>query len=234
MFEPTVEDGVLQIANPGTRWLSTGWNGGFEQAPVAYNVTVPEGWDRTDLDAYASQRRTRAGFDRPGPTLLTGVEMHHVRGARLDPVVAYATVGVSNPAMLPMAPTGAETPAEKRPDPWEPGTVNIVVGTTRAVTDAALATLLGVVVEAKTATLLAMADMPGTTTDAVVVGCESAGPKEPFTGSGTEIGSAARACVREAVQASFRSRYREEPAPQSADDAEYGVVTDQRAVVFEP
>jgi adenosylcobinamide hydrolase len=232
MFEATIADGVLELHRPGTHWLSTGWDGGFERAAAAYNVTVPEGWERTDLGTYISERRERAGFTASGPTLLTGVEMRHARGARLDPVVAYATVGLSNPAALPMEPTG--TGEERRDRPSNVGTVNLLIGTTRCLNEAALATFLGIVVEAKTATLLAESEFPGTTTDAVVVGSDEVGEPATFAGSATPVGAAARACVREAVRASFRSRYAEREVPSSVADAEHGVVTDRRAEVFTP
>ncbi|WP_313692259.1 adenosylcobinamide amidohydrolase [Halorarum halobium] len=250
MFETALADGVLRLARPGTTWLSTGWDGGFADADAAYNVTVPEGWDRTDLDAYIEHRRERAGFEAAGPTLLTGVEQRHARGARLDPAVAYATAGLSNPAALPMEPAGdggdgapesadltgpADSPdSTKSSDPPDVGTVNVVVGTTRRLDDAGLATLLGVAVEAKTATLLAEAGVPGTTTDAVVVGSDADGEPEPFAGSATAVGAAARACVRDAVRASLQSRYAERARPGSVADAEYGVVTGRRAEVFAP
>jgi adenosylcobinamide hydrolase len=232
MFETTISNSVLGLHQPETRWLSTGWDGGFEQAEAAYNITVPEGWERIDVGTYIDERRERAGFTASGPTLLTGVEMHHARGARLGSVVAYATVGLSNPAALPMEPTGTD---ERRSDgPSGVGTVNLVVGTTRRLDEAALATLLGGVVEAKTATLLAMTRFPGTTTDAVVIGSDERGETATFAGSATPVGAAARACVREAVRASFRSRYAEREVPHSVADAEHGVVTDQRAEVFTP
>lgn len=242
-FEATVADGVLQVRRRATRWLSTGWNGGFERTDAAYNVTVPEGWSRTDLDSYLEQRRDRAGFDHDGPALLTGVEMQHARGARIDPVVAFATVGVSNPAALPVEPgrdvagsTGG--PARDVGTDASPGTgtgtVNLVVGATRTLDDAALANLLTVVVEAKTATLLSLTGFPGTTTDAVIVGSVEGEEPATFSGSATTVGAAARACVRDAVRASVRSRYAERTIPDSVDDAEHGVVTDHRAEVFRP
>ncbi|WP_049999350.1 adenosylcobinamide amidohydrolase [Halococcus sediminicola] len=232
MFEATIADGALELHRPGIHWLSTGWDGGFERAAAAYNITVPEGWERTDLGTYISERRERAGFTASGPTLLTGVEMRHARGARLDPVVAYATVGLSNPAALPMEPTGA---GEERHDrPSDVGTVNLLIGTTRCLSKAALATFLGIVVEAKTATLLAESGFPGTTTDAVVVGSDEMVEPATFAGSATPVGAAARACVREAVRASFRSRYAEREVASSVADAEHGVVTDRRAEVFTP
>ena len=266
MFEATVREGVLRLRRPGTRWLSTGWDGGRSRGPVAYNVTVPEGFDRTDLAAYRDERLARAGFtgdaedraedaddrteeadtDRDAPpTLFTGVSMDHARGARLGSVVAYATVGLSNPATLPVEPEAASATetagavesrdatgrAEGRPDP---GTVNLIVGTTGRLAPGAAANLIAVAAEAKAATLLAAAGVPGTTSDAVVVGDDPAGEPAEFSGSATAVGGAARACVRDAVRASLRSRYPDGNVPGPAADAEHGVVTDERAEVFDP
>ncbi|ELZ48066.1 adenosylcobinamide amidohydrolase [Halorubrum distributum JCM 9100] len=254
MFEATVREGVLRLRRPGTRWLSTGWDGGRSRAATAYNVTVPEGFDRTDLAAYRDERLARAEFGAEGnvggdrdaaPTLFTGVSMDHARGARLGPVVAYATVGLSNPAMLPVEPEAASTAGtagptesreatgrtEGRPDP---GTVNLIVGTTRRLAPGAAANLVAVAAEAKAATLLAAAGVPGTTSDAVVVGDDPAGEPAEFSGSATAVGGAARACVRDAVRAGLRSRYPDGDVPGPAADAEHGVVTDERAEVFDP
>jgi adenosylcobinamide hydrolase len=231
-FESVVRAGALQVREPGTRWLSTGFDGGFERADAAYNVSVPEGWDRTDLDAYVAERRERAGFDTTGPALLTGVEMQHAKGARSGPVVAYATVGVSNPAALPMAPGGGER--DESGASTRAGTVNVVVGTERGLVDGALANLATVAAEAKAATLLSLTGFPGTTTDAVLVGAASDGEPAAFSGSATPVGAATRACVRDAVRASFRSRYADKSVPESVADAEHGVRTDRTADVFEP
>jgi adenosylcobinamide hydrolase len=233
-FDATSRDGVLQVRAPGTRWLSTGFDGGFERADAAYNVAVPDGWDRTDLDAYVAERRERAGFESDGPALMTGVEMQHARGSRSGSVVAYATVGVSNPAALPMDPAGAADGGVGGGPSETAGTVNVVVGTTRALGDGALANLAAVAAEAKTATLLALTGFPGTTTDAVVAGSAVDGEPAAFSGSATPVGAAARACVRDAVRASFESRYSSTDLPESVADAEHGVRTDRRAEVFEP
>jgi adenosylcobinamide hydrolase len=250
MFEITTRKGVVQFCRSDStnRWLSTGWDGGYCDSPAAYNVSVPEGWEEVDLTAYGTARRERAGFDAPGPTLFTGVDLQHARRTRCGSVEAIITAGVSNPAALPMAneQTEANEPGEAG-SKTNLGTVNIVLGTTEPLTDGALATLLACVVEAKTATLLAETGFPGTTTDAVVVGCalnntnsertndlsHSNSTKHPFAGSATPVGAAARACVREGVQASIASRYAKTPLPESVADAQYGVTTTQRAEVFE-
>jgi adenosylcobinamide hydrolase len=222
VFEATVRDGVCRLARPGTRWLSTGHAGGEHRATAAYNCTVPEGWTRTDLDAYVAERLAEAGFEEDGPALLTGVHQRHARRARLGTVEAVATAGVSNPASLPV---------EARTDGGNDGndhagTVNVVVGTTRALAPGALPNLLTVAAEAKAATLLELVGVPGTTTDAVVAACDPDGDPTPFSGSATAVGGAARACVRDAVAASLHARH-----PDGEYVAESGVVTDERATV---
>lgn len=238
-MDTTIREAVCRISHEGIRWLATGFDGGYRTADAAYNVSVPEGFDRTDLDAYVRERRERAGFPVDGPALLTGVDLVHARGARCEPVQVVATAGVSNPAVLPM--DGDESDAARADTDAAPtdaddsplGTVNLLVTTTRSLADGTLATLLGTAVEAKTATLLAETGFTGTTSDAVVVGADPDGEPAPFAGSATPVGAATRACVREAVRASLASRYAERELPASVADAEYGVSTDRRATVFE-
>ena len=241
MFETSLTGGVLAIRRPETVWLSTGWRGGRRVANAAYSVTVPEGWHPGDLAVDVADRLSDPGvadlpadeIGRAAPILLTGVDAENARGARLGPVEAYATAGVSNLAELPMDPKGTDLPGsgdEDRPI----GTVNLVVGTTAALSEGALANLVAVAAEAKAATLLSVIGAPGTTSDAVVVACDPSGTETTFSGSATTVGNAARACVREAVQASLAARYDENPPPTSVDRAEYGVVTDARAEVFSP
>ncbi|WP_175501366.1 adenosylcobinamide amidohydrolase [Halogeometricum limi] len=232
MFESTVRDGVLRLRRPKTRWLSTGHAGGESLGPVAYNVSVPEGWDDRDVDGYVERRLAAAGFERPGPTLLTGVSMRHARRARLGPVEAVVTAGVSNPAALPVD-GELGRPARGTPPDDHAGTVNVLVGTTRSLGPGALANLVAVAAEAKATTLLSRAGVPGTTTDAVVAACDPAGDRASYSGSATDVGGAARACVRDALCASLDSRYAEDDggATAAAADAPYGVVTDERASV---
>jgi adenosylcobinamide hydrolase len=250
MFETTVRDGVCRLRRPGTRWLSTGYAGGESRGPAAYNLTVPEGWTETDLDGYVAGRLARAGFEEAGPALLTGVDQRHARLARLDGVSAVVTAGLSNPAVLPVTDVdrshhsresggfGESEPDEDAPGPaddeqFRPGTVNVLVGTTRALAPGALANLLTVAAEAKAATLVAVSGVPGTTSDAVVAACDPAGETTQFSGSATPVGRAARACVRDGVLASLHSRYPDGEFPRTLDDAPYGVSTDASASVTE-
>jgi adenosylcobinamide hydrolase len=267
--ETTVREEVLRVRRPGTRWLSSGWGGGFRVANAAYNCSVPTGFARTDLDAYVLERRRDASFPEPGPALLTGLSIRHARGAWSASVAAIATAGLSNPAALPVpadasaenddfdavdaagsgdrrrsggtdgtdsegtegSDDGAEDGATDSPPT---GTVNLVVVTDRALDDAGLAALLASSVEAKTATLLALTGFSGTTSDAIVVGCDPEGERAGFAGSATPIGTAARACVRDAVRGSLRSRYPDGEVPRSVEEAEYGVRTTRSTRSFCP
>lgn len=234
MFETTRSGDALRFARPGTRWLSTGWRGGRRVADAAYSLTVGADWRPPDVDAAVTDGLADAGFERApdAPVLLTGVDAANARGARCGPVEAYATVGLSNPAALPMEPEGGDLPDGALLG----GTVNLLVGTTAALADGALANLIAVAAEAKAATLLDLAGVPGTTSDAVVVASDPTGEPAEYSGSATRVGGAARACVREAVRAGFAARYdgENEAPPDSVDTATYGVSTDVRADVFEP
>jgi adenosylcobinamide hydrolase len=233
MFDATARDDVLELAAPGARWLSTGWDGGLVDADYAFNVTVPDGWNPTALDDYVRERLADAEFawSAEAPVLLTGVAQRHARVARCGPVEAVATVGLSNPAALPMDPDGGTLPGERDA---VAGTVNVFLGTTRALDDAALSNLVAVAAEAKAATLLHETGFPGTTTDAVVAACDPTGDHSEFSGSATTVGAAARACVRDAVGASFDSRYADDDPPESVASARHGVSTDVQTDVFAP
>mgnify|MGYP002761158521 CR=1 FL=1 len=174
---------------------------------------------RRDLRAYVSKRVAAAGFDDDGvrtdeltqtdesPALLTGVDQRHARVARLDGATVLATAGVSNPAALPVPPVPADDPStaegrdergrrsEDRAERDRPvdrqvdGTVNLLVGVDRPLGPGALANLVSVVAEAKAATLLATVGVPGTTSDAVVVGCPPTdAPRGPPRRSGVHYG----------------------------------------------
>lgn len=231
MFEATVCGGVCELTCGSARWLSTGADGGYFRADSAVNITVPEGFERRDLAAYATTRRSEAGFDTTGPALLTGVDQRHARGARSGDVVVVVTAGLSNPATLPMDGEDAHT-AEG--DDWEPGTVNLLVGVDRSLADGTLATLLATAVEAKTATLQTLTGYTGTTSDALIVGCNLDAPGATFAGSATPVGSATRRCVRDALTASLVSRYEETDIPRTVSAAEHGVETTGKTNSFDP
>lgn len=119
-------------------------------------------------------------------------------------VEMYAPAGFFNPASLTVPPDDSHD--ERGDKQTAGGTVNLIVGTTYSLNNAALANLLAVAVEAIAATLLAETNFSGTTTDAVIVGCEKAGERAEYSGSATRLGGSMRACVREAIRASLNAR----------------------------
>jgi len=230
LFEPTVRSNVLQCRSNELEWLSTGANRGSWRTKAAYNMTVPDGWAETDLEHYAEQRRAAAGFELQGPTLLTGVDQRHAHRATLGPVEVAITAGVSNPTTLPAVESTA-TEALSADKSCQPGTINIIAGTTRNLSAGALANLIAVVTEAKTATLCRLTGFSGTTSDAVIVGSDPTGKQAQFSGASTSVGQAARACVREALTAALNSRYETETIPESVEAAAYGCETTAQATV---
>ena len=248
-------DDVCRCRLRGGLFLSTGFDGGVREADAAYNVTVPDGWGDAgvrDLRSYVDERLSDAGFptDPAAPALLTGVAQRHARVARLDGVAVVATAGLSNPAALPVdvdasradfdaAPADSEDAAETETKATDdsphrpPGTVNLVVGTNRELAPGALANLVAIVAEAKAATLLATTGFPGTTSDAIVVATDPSGEHARFSGAATRLGAATRTCVRDATLGSLGSRYSDGDAtiPDAVDDADHGIVTDERSVV---
>jgi len=230
LFELTVRSNVCQLRTDPMTWLSTGFDGGTQKADAVYNITVPEGWRETELKTYADRRKADAGFDAVGPVLLTGVDQRHARQAILDPITVVVTAGVSNPSTLPPGNSDDPHPTDAK---LRPGTINIIAGTTRDLPAGALANLVAVVTEAKTATLLRLAGFSGTTSDAVIVGSDPAGERAQFSGSSTAVGRAARACVRDALTAALKSRYETETIPESVEDAAYGCATTVEATVSE-
>ncbi len=237
MFEADRREGLCRLACEDARWLATGIDGGYVTADDAVNLTVPTGFDRTDLATYVAERRADAGCPGDGPALLTGVDQTHACGVRAGSVTVLATAGLSNPASLPLDRSAdsddhlsTDGPADSPPPP---GTVNLLVGTARALGDGPLAALLATAVEAKTATLTALTGFSGTTSDAVAVGCNPNGESATFAGSGTDLGKATRACVRDAVRASLASRYPDGEVPESVDGAAHGAVTERSTTLID-
>lgn len=235
MSEVTLGGDWSRLAIPGGRWLDTGVAGGLSRADCAVNLTVPTDFDRRDLEAYVTERCESASVDPDGPALLTAVEQADARGARAGTVTVVATAGLSNPASLPVpAPAEREDTYEGIDESPPPGTVNLLVGTTRSLDDRGLAAALAAAVEAKTATLESLVGFSGTTSDAVAIGADPGGETTTFVGSSTGFGANLRACVREAVSASLDATYADGEVPPDVEAAAHGTQTTRSATVFEP
>ncbi len=228
MFETTGRDSVCQIRREGARWLSTAWDGGYRTADAVYNVTVPEGFERTDLDAYRAERLSGAGF-AVGPTLLT-VFTWNTPACPERVGVGAGDSGSLEPRRVADVGSGDSRRLRRdcvesggRPD-WRPGTaISSSVSTGRW-----------------TRARWRRCSPPPSRR-----GCDAARRgKRPrnhigrghrrlcperrarlFAGSATELGAATRVCVRDAIRASLAARYGGDALP-TVDGAEYGVVAD--------
>ena len=269
-FLSTGFDGGERVANAAYNvTVPTGWGDDGHRdlrAYVSKRVTAA-GFGSDSVTQTEGSTRT-GDRERPAkpPALLTGVDQQHARVARLEGATVLATAGVSNPAALPVPPAATDDPPAATDDPSvtggrdergrrsrdqaerdrpagrrADGTVNLLVGVDRPLEPGALANLVSVVAEAKAATLLATVGVPGTTSDAVIVGCpptSAPGSRSTarFSGSATPVGATVRASVRDALCASLRSRYGPDlaDAPSSVAAAEYGVSTEHEAAVSVP
>ncbi|ERH00620.1 MAG: hypothetical protein J07HN6_02243 [Halonotius sp. J07HN6] len=149
------------------------------------------------------------------------------------------TAGISNPAVLPLRDTVADSGTDDSrtdsdTDRDHPGTINIILVTTRSLEPAGLATLLAGVAEAKAVTLYRQTSFSGTTSDAVIVGSDPAGEPAAFAGSATTVGRAARACVRDGLGAALDARYADTAMPESVADADHGTTTTATATISTP
>jgi|GEM_PF-107468 Uncharacterized conserved protein len=205
----------------------------------------------SNTDTTWMSTETKAKAETHTPALLTGVDLQHARRARLDPVEAIVTAGISNPATLPMpemidndrsteditAKTdtstsgGLDDSQNNKAARDNFGTVNIILGTTHSLTPGALSNLVAVVSEAKTATLMTQTGFTGTTSDAVLIASDTTGSVKQFSGSATAVGNAARVCVRDALCAALTSRYGTDSPPKSVQTASHGIMTNDRASV---
>lgn len=220
MFETAHSDGVLQLARQHTKWISSGWNGGITTAHSAYNISVPEPWERTDLETYAENRRDQAGFSTPGPALFTAVSLDHAYCATDASVTAIATAGLSNPTVYRTTPSEPATNTSSRETP---GTVNLLLGIERTLPDHCLIEVLCGAIEAKTLTLYRETGIPSTTTDAIIAGSAPTGEQSQFAGSATALGQSVRCCTRDAILASLHSRYPEQQYPRDKTSTDYGI-----------
>ncbi|BCJ38322.1 adenosylcobinamide amidohydrolase [Actinocatenispora thailandica] len=196
--------------------------GGITVRDWLVNATVPLGYDRTDPDRHLAEIGTGLGLTGTGAGLLTAVDVsrHHV--AVDGGVHATGTVGLSSPAWA-AAPDGhfrREVPAGARPvafaeyqtveyrppEPYRPGTINVVVSLPVKLSPAALVNAVVTATEAKTQALYeAGVRATGTASDAVVVHCPTDGGSEPYGGPRSPWGARLARAVHSAVLTGTRA-----------------------------
>lgn len=148
------------------------------------------------------------------------VRRHHLAQARAGDVVAtcLATVGLSNALRVGM-PSGAS--------PSGPGTINLMVHVSQALSEAAFVETISIATQARTAALLALDHRPdgaaitGTGTDCIVVAAPLSGSEAPYAGLHTPIGEAVGRSVEAAILDGGRTWLRErgagDPSSPSGD-----------------
>lgn len=206
----TVAALVWRLDDP-QRCLSTAAvGGGAGDVHWVVNAQVPDGYARTDLDAYVGELAGLLGLEGRGVGLLTAADVATMTTGADGGVVAHATVGLTHPTWAAAEEARGETagdPGEAAGEsdasrPGEAGTINLVVWLPERHGDGALANLLCTVTEAKVQALLA-GGVPGTGTpsDAVTVLCPTQGAAEPFGGPRSRFGAGAARSTYAAVTA---------------------------------
>jgi adenosylcobinamide hydrolase len=174
------------------RAASTGINGGIRSVSTLFNHTVPKDWADNDPGRELEHIAAAAGTGPDFFGLLTAVPMDNLCVLQFDFVTVFITAGIR----------------EESPD--GPGTINIIVYSSRGLTDSALLEAVMVATEAKSEALLGMGrTVTGTPTDAVIAACNTASEtKDTYAGRITDTGSRIRAAVLQGIPHAL-TRYEE-------------------------
>ncbi len=194
-------DGPALVADLGAphRALSSAvLGGGMGVVRTWLNLQVPADYARTDPGDHLGEVAAALGLDGPVAGMLTAADVARRTAARRPLARAIATVGIGQP----LAAAGRRPRSVPRA-----GTINLLVVSGVALTDAALAGALLTATEAKAQALADAGvrarnhDGPatGTATDSVLVACPAHGAPEPFAGPATRAGADIAAAVHRAV-----------------------------------
>ncbi len=166
------------------RAASTGISGGIRNVTTLFNHTVPAGWDHA---APEKEVELVAAAASTGPNvlgLLTAVPIHHLCVLQYDFITVFVTAGI-------------------RQEPAGAGTINIIACSSEGMDDSALLETIMVATEAKAEALLALGQVSGTPTDAVIAACEGA-VKHRYAGRITGPGQRVRDAVLRGVPEALR------------------------------
>lgn len=163
--------------------LSTGVNGGRRRVNYILNIQVPHDFPHADPEGYIDGVVRTLHLDGDCVALLTAVEMRNVQVAEEDPVTVFTTAGVTHPSFA--------------------GTINLIIVSSRKLSEGAMANAIITATEAKTRALLDIGfTFTGTKTDAVVVAYERVldGETIQYAGPSTEFGRKITQLVRLGVK----------------------------------
>jgi adenosylcobinamide hydrolase len=196
--EPVLAGGLLRVdlGREHRCLASTVLGGGLGAVRTWVNLQVPSDYARTDAGAHLAE--LTAGFPGPVVGMLTAAPVERFQDVTVGTARAFATVGLGDP----IAAAGRWVAGPRH------GTINLLVVTDAALTDAGLVGALQTAVEAK---VQALADAgieasnhaglaTGTASDAAAVACVP-GAFVDFAGPATRAGSELARAVHRAVYA---------------------------------
>ena len=202
-MEPVLAGGLLRVdLGREHRCLASAvLGGGLGAVRTWVDLQVPSDYARTDPGAHLGE--LTAGFPGPVVGMLTAAPVDRFQDVTVGTARAFATVGLGHP----IAAAGRQVAAGPRQ-----GTINLLVVTGAALTDAGLVGALQTAVEAK---VQALADAgieasnhaglaTGTASDAAAVACVP-GAFVDFAGPATRAGSELARAVHRAVYAGCKA-----------------------------
>lgn len=183
-----IVDNVLVIAGDdrGFEVLSTGVEGGRRTVDYILNIQVSRDFPHDDPEEYIKGTARSLQLKGDYVALLTAVEMRRVVILSDACATVFVTAGVQSPSSL--------------------GTINIIVVSSKALSEGAMAGSIITATESKTRALFDMGfNFTGTPTDAVVVAYEESGNSSriAYAGLATHFGRRIGALIRQGVMSSL-------------------------------
>jgi adenosylcobinamide hydrolase len=170
--------------------LSSGVDGGRRAVKNILNIQVPHDFSHDDPKSYIEGMATSMTLERDYLALLTAVEIRNVRILSDACVTVFVTAGLTNPSSF--------------------GTINIIIISSKTLSEGAIAGTIITATEAKTRALIDKGlQFTGTTSDAIVVAYESSSEGEPilYSGPATPFGSRVAKLVRVGVKEALKAYY---------------------------
>jgi adenosylcobinamide hydrolase len=183
-------DNVL-IVSGDFEALSSGVEGGRKPVEHILNIQVPYDFPHDNPGNYVRDTVLSLRLDGSYTALLTAVEMQSTQILTDACVTVFVTAGIRNPSSF--------------------GTINIIVVSSKKLSEGAMVGTIITATESKTRALFDMGfRFTGTVTDAVVVACEnSSSENEPilYGGSATFFGRRVVKLVRQGVKDALKAHY---------------------------
>ncbi|MGZ4904270.1 MAG: adenosylcobinamide amidohydrolase [Halobacteriota archaeon] len=186
-----IVDNVLVIRGDdrGFEVLSTGVEGGRRAVEYVLNIQVSRDFPHDNPEGYIKGIARSLQLKGDYVALLTAVEMRHVQVLSDSCATVFVTAGVRSTSSL--------------------GTVNVIVVSSKALSEGAMAGSIITATESKTRALFDLGfDFTGTPTDAVVVAYEKSenSSRIAYAGLATHFGRRVGALIRQGVINSLTSQ----------------------------